>query len=123
MNFGLWQIQVKDILIQSGLHKTLRVIPASSSSDGAEKFGISNVDWEDLDMRAASSIWLCLAKNVFTNVQGMSTTKELWEKIEEMYQVKGISNLVNLNEQFHTLQMSEGATISNHLSALKCNRL
>ncbi|RYR60840.1 hypothetical protein Ahy_A04g017906 [Arachis hypogaea] len=25
MNFALWQIQVKDVLIQSGLHKTLKI--------------------------------------------------------------------------------------------------
>jgi hypothetical protein len=27
INFGLWQIQVKDILIQSGLHKILGLYP------------------------------------------------------------------------------------------------
>jgi hypothetical protein len=69
-------------------------------------------------MRAASSIRLCLAKNVLANVQGTSTTKELWEKLEEMYQMKGVSNLVYLKEQFHTLQMAEGTTISDHLSVL-----
>jgi hypothetical protein len=118
MNFGLWQIQVKDILIQSGLHKTLRGIPTSGSSDGAGKSGTNDVDWEDLDLRAASSIRLCLAKNVLANVQGTSTAKELWEKLEEMYQTKGISNRVYLKEQFHTLRMTEGATISDHLSVL-----
>jgi hypothetical protein len=41
MNFGLWQIQVKDILIQFGLHKTLRGMPASRSSDGATEGGAS----------------------------------------------------------------------------------
>jgi hypothetical protein len=85
MNFGLWQIQVKDILIQYGLHKTLRDIPASGSSDGAGKSGTSNLDWEDLDLRAASSIRLCLGKNILANVQGTSMAKELWEKLEEMY--------------------------------------
>jgi hypothetical protein len=35
-----------------------------------------------------------------------------------MYQTKGISNRVYLKEQFHTLRMNEGATISNHLSVL-----
>jgi hypothetical protein len=68
MNFGLWQIQVKDILIQSGLHKTLRGIPTSGSIDGATKSSTSDVDWEDLDLKAASSIHLCLAKNVLANV-------------------------------------------------------
>jgi hypothetical protein len=118
MNFGLWQIQVKDILIQSGLHKTLRGIPTSGSSDGAAKSGTSDIDWEDLDLKAASTIRLCLAKNVLANVQGMSTAKELWEKLEEMYQTKGISNRVYLKEQFHTLRMAEGTTISDHLSVL-----
>ena len=118
MNFGLWQIQVKDILIQYGLHKTLRGIPAFCSSDGAVKSGTSDVDWEDLDLKAASSIQLCLAKNVLANVQGMSTAKELWEKLEEMYQTNGISNRVYLKEQFHTLRIAEGTTISDHLSVL-----
>jgi hypothetical protein len=118
MNFGLWQIQVKDILIQSRLHKMLKSIPASSSSDGAEKSGISDKDWEDLDLRAVSSIRLCLAKNVLANVQRTSMAKELWEKLEEMYQTKRISNQVYLKEQFHTLRMTEGAAISNHLSVL-----
>jgi hypothetical protein len=71
-----------------------------------------------LDLRAASSIRLCLAKNVLANVQGTSMAKELWEKLEEMYQTKGISNRVYLKEQFHTLRMTEGATISDHLSVL-----
>ena len=36
INFGLWQVQVKDLLIQSGLHKALkgRVIP-EKSGDGS----------------------------------------------------------------------------------------
>jgi hypothetical protein len=124
MNFGLWQIQVKDILIQSGLHKILGGIPVASSGDDSEKSGTSEksstneVDCEDLDMKAASSIRLCLAKNVLANVQGTSTAKELWEKLEEMYQTKGVSNRVYLKEQFHTLRMAEGTTISDHLSVL-----
>jgi hypothetical protein len=68
MNFGLWQIQVKDILIQYGLHKTFRGIPTSGSIDAATKSSTSDIDWEDLDMKAVSSIHLCLAKNVLANV-------------------------------------------------------
>ena len=35
-----------------------------------------------------------------------------------MYQAKGVSNRVYLKEQFHTLHMNEGTTISDHLSVL-----
>jgi hypothetical protein len=82
-------------------------VPASSSGDDSGKSSTSGVDWEDLNMRVASSIRLCLAKNVLANVQGTSTANELWEKLEEMYQTKGVSNRVYLKEQFHTPQMVE----------------
>ena len=125
INFGLWQVQVKDILIQSGLHKALkgRPIPEVSSDTSVtdetkSRSVMSDEDWEDLDLRAASAIRLCLAKNVLANIHGISTAKELWEKLEELYQTKGVSNRVYLKEQFHTLQMSEGTTISDHLSVL-----
>ncbi|PON75920.1 hypothetical protein PanWU01x14_038710 [Parasponia andersonii] len=44
------------------------------------------------------------------------TAKDLWRKLEELYQEKGVSNRVYLNEQFHTLRMNEGTKISDHLS-------
>ena len=81
MNFGLWQIQVKDILIQYGLHKRLRGIPASGSSDGVEKSGTSDIDWEDLDLRAASSIRLCLAKNILAMCKGRQRQKRFGKSL------------------------------------------
>ena len=85
INFGLWQVQVKDILIQSGLHKALKDRDSKNSS-------MSDEDWDDLDERAASAIRMCLAKNVLANVLGISKAKDLWEKLEELYQAKGVSD-------------------------------
>ncbi|QHO13669.1 Retrovirus-related Pol polyprotein [Arachis hypogaea] len=108
INFGLWQIQVKDVLIQLGLHKALK-----------EKIsGMKDEEWEELDLRAASSIRLCLAKNVLANVQATKTVKEFWDKLEGLYQVKGISNRLLLKEQFHNLRMDHNVKISDHLSAI-----
>ncbi|QHO24915.1 Retrovirus-related Pol polyprotein [Arachis hypogaea] len=108
INFGLWQIQVKDVLIKSGLHKALK-----------EKIsGMKDEEWEELDLRAASAIRLCLAKNVLANVQGMKTAKELWGKLEGLYQAKSISNRLLLKEQFHNLSMDHNVKISDHLSAI-----
>ena len=39
MNFGLWQVQVKDILIQYGLHKALK---GKSTPTNPEDSGDSN---------------------------------------------------------------------------------
>ena len=71
-----------------------------------------------MDLRAASAIRLCLAKNVLANVHGISTANELWEKLEALYQAKEISNRLYLEEKFHTLRMDESAKISDHLSVL-----
>ena len=108
MNFGLWQTQVKDVLIQYGLHKVLKGKP----------FDMKEEEWEELDLRAVSAIRLCLAKNVLANVQKISTTKELWERLEGLYQAKGISNWLLLKEKFHNLRMSDDMKVSDHLSNL-----
>ena len=85
VNFGLWQIQVKDLLIQHGLHKALKgkstivssIDSEKSSTAGDSKSSISDDNWEELDLRAVSAIRLCLAKNILVNVHGMSTAKDL----------------------------------------------
>ena len=49
---------------------------------------------------------------------GLSIAKSLWEKLEELYQAKSISNRLYLKEQFHILHMEEYTKISDHLSTL-----
>ena len=46
---------------------------------------MSDQDWEEMDLRVSSAFKLNLAKNVIVNVNRISTTKELWEKLEAMY--------------------------------------
>jgi hypothetical protein len=90
-------VQVNDVLIQSRLHKALK---GNTSNMEADK-------WEELDLRAASAIRLCLTKNVLTNVQSLSSAKELWERLEGLYQANDISNWLLLKEKFHNLRMDE----------------
>ena len=116
INFGLWQVQVKDVLIQFGLYKALRGRPVSSGE--LSSTSKNEKEWDDLDLRAANTIRLCLAKNVLANVHGISTAKELWEKLKQLYQGKDISNRLYLKEQFHTLRMDGDTKISDHLSIL-----
>ena len=69
-------------------------------------------------MKATSTIRLCLAKTILENVFGISTTKGLWEKLEQIYQAKSLSNRLCLKEPVHTLCMEEDTRISDHLSIL-----
>ena len=121
INFSLWLVQVKDLLIQSRLHKALKGKPTTASSEDfarfeASKSTVSDEDWEELDLKSANTIRLCLANNILANVFELSTTKGLREKLEQMYQAKSLSNRLYLKEQFHTLRMEEGTRISYHMS-------
>ena len=69
-------------------------------------------------MKASSTIRLCLAKNILANVSEISTAKGFWEKLEQMYQAKSLSNQLHLKERFHTLRMEEGTRISDHISIM-----
>ncbi|CAK8542094.1 unnamed protein product [Lathyrus sativus] len=79
---------------------------------------MDNEKWEELNLRASSTIRMSLAKNILVNVLGTSSAKELWENLEGIYQEKGISNRLLLKEQFHSLHMDEHTKISDYLSVL-----
>ena len=56
-NFSLWQSTVKDILVQQGLIKAL-----NGKAKKPDK--MSEEDWEELEMKAVSTIRLSLAPQV-----------------------------------------------------------
>lgn len=79
---------------------------------------MDNEKWEELDLRASSIIRISFAKNILANALGTLSAKEIWEKLKESYQGKGISNNLLLMEQFHSLHMDEHTKVSDHLSVL-----
>ncbi|CAA0819496.1 cysteine-rich RLK (RECEPTOR-like protein kinase) 8 [Striga hermonthica] len=63
-NFRLWQTRVKDLLAQQGIQKGLC----------AEKpKGMEDDDWQDLQERAAGTIWLCLADEVMYHTEEITS--------------------------------------------------
>ena len=53
-NFGIWQCEVMDVLVQQELDVTLEDKPK----------GMSDKDWEKINRQACGTIRLCLAKDV-----------------------------------------------------------
>ena len=53
-NFGMWQCEVMDVLVQQELDITLEDKPE----------GMPNKDWEKISRQACGTICLCLAKDV-----------------------------------------------------------
>jgi hypothetical protein len=54
-------------------------------NNNTQSTGMLKEDWEKLDRRERSTIRLYMEDLVSLNVLGEYTTKELWEKLENLY--------------------------------------
>jgi hypothetical protein len=91
--------------------------PASTQTTSTPPTGMSKEDWEKLDRRARSTIRLCLSDSVLLNVSGESTTKELWDKLGNLYQSKSLVNKLFLRKKLYHLRMEGGDSVTEHLNA------
>ena len=108
INFGLWKVKIKEILIQNGVHKTL---------DGEEKKpeGTSEVKWEEMDAKALSAIQLCLSNEFLRKVVKEETSKGILEKLESLYMEKSVTNQLLLKSRSYDLQLQEEKQMKPHL--------
>jgi hypothetical protein len=70
-----------------------------------------------LDRRARSTIRIYLADSVLFNVSGEYTTKELWDKLGNLYQSKYLVNNLFLRKKLYHLKMEDGDSMTEHLNA------
>ena len=107
-NFGLWQVKMKALLIQHGVHKAI---------DGVEKKpqGMTDTKWEEIDSKALSAIQLCLSNEVLREVVKETTTKGIWEKLESLYMAKSVTNRLLLKSRLYDLRLEEGKPLKPYL--------
>ncbi|XP_020417979.1 probable inactive leucine-rich repeat receptor kinase XIAO [Prunus persica] len=83
---------------------------------GQGKEAGNHADWEDLDELARGSIEQHLTDEVLCNAM-KDIAKQTWEKLEEMFAAKSLSNKLFLKKEFHSLKMEEGKSMMEHVSA------
>ena len=70
-NFPFWKEQIYNVLVQKKQVKSIKL-------KGVKPEGTSDIDWQDLDELARSTIMLTLSKSVYFNVKDAKTSFELW---------------------------------------------
>ncbi|KAL5781745.1 hypothetical protein ACOSP7_006774 [Xanthoceras sorbifolium] len=106
INFTLWQVRMRAVLVQSGVQKALK---------GVKPADMKDADWEDIDEKARSAIQLSLSDEVLREVISEKTTKELWEKLESLYLKKTLTNKLYKKQCLYSLRMSEGTSLGSHI--------
>ncbi|CAM8967026.1 unnamed protein product [Rhodiola kirilowii] len=105
-SFGLWQIKMRALLKQQGLWAPL---------SGKKKMDADDEELNSLEEKAHSTIMLCLADDVITEVADEDTADGLWLKLESLYMTKSLTNKLILKQRLFTLRMQEGTPLRDHL--------
>ena len=119
-SFSLWQIKMRALLKQQGLWAPL----AKKPSDGAEtpstkkSPGPDTAEMAILEEKAHSTIMLCLADDIITEVAEEETASGLWLKLESLYMTKSLTNKLLLKQRLFGLRMFEGTSLREHLDQL-----
>ena len=98
---------MKYLLIQQGLYGTL---------EDKKPTEIEKAKWEDMKLRAASTIRLALAPEIKCDVLEEDIPKSLWEKLTKTYQSKSLANKLFLKKDLFGLEMEEDGDLRDHLN-------
>jgi len=77
---------------------------------------MSSDDWDELQMKAVSTIRLCLADEVMYHVLGDESPAGVWTKLESRYMSKSLTNKLFLKQKLFGLKMAEGADLIQHIN-------
>uniref|UniRef100_A0A2N9G0R0 CCHC-type domain-containing protein n=1 Tax=Fagus sylvatica TaxID=28930 RepID=A0A2N9G0R0_FAGSY len=76
-------------------------------------------EWDELDVKAVSSIRLLLADEVMYDVMEENTTAGIWLNLEKRYMSKSLISKLHLKQKLFGLRMSEGADLRQHINIFK----
>lgn len=105
-NFGMWQCEVKDVLIQQDLDLVLEDKPAN----------MEQKVWDRLNLQACGTIRLFLAKDQKYSVMKETKAKVLWKLLEDKFMTKSVENRLFLKKKLFRFQYQPGCTMQEHLT-------
>ncbi|KAL5857444.1 hypothetical protein ACOSQ3_004902 [Xanthoceras sorbifolium] len=106
INFTLWQIRMRAVLVQIGVQKALKC---------DKPVDMEYTDWEDIDEKARFAIHLSLSDEVLREVISKKTTKALWDKLKSLYLKKTLTNKFYKKQCLYSLHISEDTSLGSHI--------
>ncbi|KAL6199904.1 hypothetical protein ACLB2K_029686 [Fragaria x ananassa] len=94
-SFSLWQIKMRALSKQQGMWAPL----VKKSGD------LEIAEMSSLEEKAHSTILLCLADDIITEVAEEETAAGLWLKLESLYMTKSLTNKLLLKRRLFSLRM------------------
>ena len=74
-------------------------------------------DWQELQLKAAGTIRLCLSDQVIYHVMDENSPKKIWEKLESQFMSKTATTKVYLKQKLYGMRMQEGSDLVEYMNA------
>ncbi|CAL2259854.1 unnamed protein product [Prunus armeniaca] len=97
---------MKNILIQQDLDNAL---------NGEKSVSMTDTAWTKVLKKGKSSIEIHLTRSVWSHITEKMTAQEAWEKLENVYMGKTVSNKLFLKDELFRLRLEEGGDIEDHV--------
>ncbi|KMQ86259.1 retrovirus-related gag-pol polyprotein [Lasius niger] len=114
-NYDTWKMQMEALLIKNdawayvnGEYKKPPLIEGDANSEAQIKIWIKN------DNKARSDIILSISPPELKQVKGCTTSREVWQKLESIYQSKGPARKATLLKQLILQRMEDGGDVHEH---------
>jgi hypothetical protein len=107
--FELWKLMMEDRLVDKD--QWIMVDPSTAPTRTSVE------DWKNLDWMEMSTIQLCLSDSILLNVSKEATSKDLWDKLGNLYQSKSLVNKLFLRNNLFNMRMNYGDSVVDHLNA------
>ncbi|KAL8480589.1 hypothetical protein ACS0TY_027220 [Phlomoides rotata] len=105
VDFSLWKMKVKALLIHQGLGAALR------KEEPSDKGKTKVEDLEEIQEKAHSMIILCLGDKALREVSKETTAVGVWEKLEGLYNLKTLANRLYMKQKLFSFRMVEEKSI------------
>ena len=74
-------------------------------------------DWDKMNRTACSLIRSCLTQDIKYHVLHEIFARQLWEILEEKYQIKSIESRLQLKRRLYRFQMKRGISVDEHMNS------
>lgn len=115
-NFDTWKIQMEALLIKNDAWAFVngsKVKPELVPNDNASAASVAA--WVTSDSKAKSDIILSMNPSELKQIKGCVTSREVWLKLESIYQSQGPARKATLLKQLILQRMQDGDDVREHI--------
>lgn len=110
-NYDTWKIHMRAILIKNDLWEFVSgLFPKPQLSD--PKYA----EWLKMDRKAEAEILLAVSPSELAALDGLESSKAIWEKLKSMYQSSGPARKASLLKKLVLTRMQEDDDLKKHIS-------